>query len=130
MADVTINLIHQEKGLYYKTDKMESYELMGIETTVAADPGQSIAWVCGDDSISSIVAIEVNVKKPFDKNWSDFYIQKPDKIDPEGKCWEGLILSDPVDPKNPEFNGYDITYLPTDATEPITVDPDITIPAG
>lgn len=127
MADVTITLIHQKDSLYYKTDRMKEYEKMGEDSTVGADPGQTIEWVCGDDSIAKINAITVNLEKQSGKNWKQFYKTTPEKIDSDGKYWSAVIKSDSVDPKNPEYNGYDISYTTSDGVE-ITVDPQVQIP--
>lgn len=127
MADVTISLIHKDNGLYYKTDQMKDYEKMGEDSTVGVDSSQTIAWICGDDSIEKINSIDVNLEKSGGKNWKDIYVEVPRGTDPEGKCWEGLIKSERVQKEKREYNGYDITYQPTGA-KPITVDPTVTIP--
>ncbi|MDW3192356.1 MAG: hypothetical protein R8G66_08325 [Cytophagales bacterium] len=129
MADVTINLIDKDGVLYYKTAKMSEYEIVKEDSTVGADPGQTVAWTCADDSIEKIQKIDVNKEKSGYKNWKDFWESKPKKTDSSGKTFEGTIKSDSVDPSDPEYNGYDITYKTPDGKE-TTVDPDVQIPQG
>ncbi len=127
MADVTISLIHKDDGLYYAVAPSETYSKVEEDSTVGADPGQTIAWTCGDDSIEKLQKIDVNKEKSGGKNWKDIWADKPKKSDSSGRTFEGTVKSDSVDPKNPEFNGYDITYKTPDGKE-TTVDPEIRLP--
>lgn len=127
MADVTINLIDKDGVLYYKTAEMSEYEIVKEDSSVMADSGQTVAWTCGDDSIDKIQKIDVDKKKSDGKNWKDFWDQKPKATDSSKKTFEGVIKSETVDPSNPEYNGYDITYKTADGKQS-TVDPDVTIP--
>lgn len=127
MADVIISLIHKDDGLYYSVVPSEEYSKVMEDSTVGADPGQTIAWTCGDDSIEKLQKIDVNKQKSEGKNWRDIWAEKPSKTDSSGRTFEGKIKSEEVDPDNPEFNGYDITYKTPDGKES-TVDPEIRIP--
>lgn len=129
MADVTINLIHKSDGLYYAVFPSDHYFKLEEDSTVEIDIGQSIAWKCADDSIEKIKQIEVNKQKTEGKNWKDFWSEKPQKSDRSGRTFEGVVKSDPVDPSNPQFNGYDITYK-TPEGKVIIVDPDLKLPPG
>lgn len=127
MADVTISLIHKDDGLYYSVAPSEVYSKMEETSTVGVNPGQTIAWTCGDDSIEKLQKIDVNKEKSEAKNWKDFWEEKPKKTDSSGRTFQGTIKSDPVDPNNPEYNGYDIIYKTPDGKE-ITVDPELKNP--
>ena len=128
MADVTISLIHKDDGLYYSVAPSEVYAKLEEDSTVGADPGQTIAWTCGDDSIEKIQKIDVNKKKPGNNiNWKDIWAEKPKKADASGRTFEGTVKNGSVDPSNPEFNGYDITYKTSDGKES-TVDPKVQVP--
>jgi hypothetical protein len=129
MADIEIHLTHRSDGLYFKTPQMMDFEKMNETSVVAADPGNSIAWICNDDTIRKILNIKVNKAKSGSRNWKDIWSDKPKKADNTGRVFQGMVHHDPVSSEDPQFNGYDIHYLSQDGNEK-KVDPEIKIPVN
>ena len=116
MATVTIYLKYENGDLYYSMDNV-SFSEMNESTVTGADPGDTVKWVCSDNSIDKINNIKVNKNKSSGGNWKDIWSVKPKaQQGSNGRIFEG-VLNDTQEPvSNPAINGYDINYKTQDGT--------------